>query len=129
MVSQEHFFLSIEELVFITYAREFASAVSDSTSTGKVGVAGSQALLVVELSIGLGLGKEIGGEVGVSSRGSSEEDGSSGSTESLAVGRLLHLSSDNDAGSAGVGLCTDLDLGTASREKEKETTSEMRIEE
>jgi hypothetical protein len=79
----------------------------------------------VELSIGLGLGKEISGEVGVSSRGSSEEDGSSGSTESLAADRLLHLSSDNDAGSAGFGLCADLDLGTTSR-GERRRGREMR---
>jgi len=46
-------------------ARELASTIAHRPGPGEVRVRGSQPLLVVQLGVGLGLGKQILGQVGV----------------------------------------------------------------
>lgn len=88
---------------------EFASSIGDGSAAGKVGVAGSQSLFVVELGVGGALGEQVADEIGMGSCGDEcNGDGSSSeglTTESLAAG--------DDTSTGGLGLGADLELGSA----------------
>ena len=66
---------------------ELAGSISDSSGTSKVGVRGSQTLLVMELSIGLGLCQEILHQISVGWHGISDQKSSDSSgSNSLLLG-------------------------------------------